>query len=509
MILGSELIVTSLDRETKEIDTMKTTARQRWTALTLLAAIEFMILLDTSIVNIALPAIQAGLHFSEADLGWVQNIYHLIFGGFLLFGGRAADLFGRRKLFLLGLTLFTLGSLLAGEASTAAILLLARALQGLGAAVVIPAEQSLLVTIFTDPQEFNRAFGIWSALGAAGGAFGLVLGGVLTQLLGWPSIFLINVPVGALVFLVSLRFIPESRAEGERKPLDVPGIVTVTPALLLLAYGPALAQTQGFSLSTLGVFAAVVVLLLAFVGIEARSSAPLVSLRLFRLRNLNGANLVSFLIGASHASMFYFLSLYFQQVLFYHALTAALAILPIAGLSIVMAFLVLAKALGRLGFKGVLAGGMVLLAVGSALLARATLPNTYLLDVPPASLILALGLPAVFAASNMAAVTAVEQADTGLASGLVNTTQRIGSGIGIVLLSILFAARVGQLPAHPTPSSLVPGFQVAFLGAAFFAALGAVLTLLIIRGKRGETSASQQTQQEVSSGGHQMRWGHH
>ena len=468
-----------------------------------------MILLDTSIVNIALPSIQTSLHFSEANLGWVQNIYQLVFGSLLLFGGRAADLFGRRKLYLLGLALFTLGSGLSGLAPTAAILLLARALQGVGAAVVIPAEQSLLVTIFTDPQERNRAFGIWGALGAAGGAFGLVLGGVLTQVFGWPSIFLINVPIGAVVLLFSSRFIPESRAEGERKPLDVPGIVTVTPALLLLAYGPALAQTQGFSLSTIGIFVLLVVLLLAFLRIEARSSAPLVPLRLFRLRNLNGANLASFLVGAAHAPMFYFLSLYFQQVLFYTALTAGLAILPIAGLSIVVGFLVMPKALGHLGFKGVLAGGMVLLAGALVLLARAPLPNTYLLDVLPASLIVALGLPAVFVASNMAAVTAVEQADTGLASGLVNTTQRIGSGIGIAVLSVLFAARVGQLPAQPTPSSLVPGFQVAFLGAAFFAVLGAVLTLLITRGKQGETSASQQARLEVPSGGHQARWGHH
>ncbi len=489
---------------------MQTTARQRWTALTLLAVIEFMILLDTSIVNIALPAIQTGLHFSEADLGWVQNIYQLIFGSLLLFGGRAADLFGRRKLYLLGLALFTLGSLLAGFAPTAAILLLARALQGLGAAVVIPAEQSLLVTIFTDPKELNRAFGIWSALGAAGAAFGVVLGGVITQFLGWPWIFLINVPVGVLVFLVSSRFIPESREAGERKSLDVPGILTVTPALLLLAYGPVLAQAQGwFSLATLGVFLGALVLLLTFIGIEARSSAPLVPLRLFRLRDLNGANLVSFLVGASHAPMFYFLSLYLQQALLYNALTAGLAILPIALLSIVIAFLGLAKALGHLGFKGVLATGMALLAVGLLLLARAPLPNTYLLDLLPASLIVAIGLPAAFAGSNIAAVTAVEQADTGLASGLVNTMQRLGSGIGIALLSILFAARVGQLPAHPTPSSLVPGFQVAFLGAAFFAALGAVLTLLIIRGKRGEAPASLETQQEASSGGHQIRVGHH
>src|SRR5260370_13351167 len=490
------------------MQTMQMPERNCWNALALLAAMRFLILLDPSIVKIALPSIQPSLHFSEVDLGWVQNLYQPVFGSLLLFGGRAADLFGRRKLYLLGLALFTLGSLLAGVAPTAAVLLLARALQGVGAAAVIPAEQSLLVTIFTDPQERNRAFGIWGALGAAGGAFGLVLGGVLTQLLGWPAIFLINVPIAALVFLLSPRFIPECREEGTRKALDMPGILTITPALLLLAYGPVLAQTQGFSLSTISVFAALVLLLLAFVGIEARSSAPLVPLRLFRLRDLNGANLVSFLVGAAHAPMFYFLSLYFQQVLFYNALTAGLAILPIAGLRIVIAFLVLAKALGHLGFTGALARGMVLLAVALVLLARAPLPSTYLLDVLRASVIVALGLPAVFAASNIAAVTAVEQADTGLASGLVNTMQRIGSGVGIALLSALFAARVGQLPSHPAPSSLVPGFQVVFLGAAFFAVLGAALTLLIIRGKRGETSASQQAQQEVSSAGHNVRWVH-
>jgi EmrB/QacA subfamily drug resistance transporter len=485
-----------------------TTARQRWTALTLLSAIEFMILLDTSIVNIALPAIQAGLHFSEVDLGWVQNIYQLIFGSVLLFGGRAADLFGRRKLYLLGLALFTLSSLLAGLASTAAILLLARALQGLGAALVIPAQQSLLATIFTDTKERNRAFGIWSALGAAGGAFGVVLGGVLTQVLGWPSIFLINVPIGALVLLLSLRFIPESREEGARKTLDVPGILTVTPALLLLAFGPILAQTQGLSLTTIGVFVLLVLLLLAFVGIEARAVAPLVPLRLFRLRDLNGANLVSFLIGAAHAPMFYFLSLYLQQVLFYPAFTAGLAIVPIALMSTVMAFLVLGKALEHLGFKGVLIGGMALLAAGLVLLARVPLPNTYLLDLLPASLIVALGLPAVFAASNIAAVTAVEPADTGLASGLVNTMQRIGSGVGIALLSALFAARVGQLPAHPAPSSLAPGFQAAFLGAAAFAALGVVLTLLVIRGKQSR-SATPEEQQSAPSDMHQIHLTHH
>src|SRR5690242_3848284 len=265
-----------------------TTARQRWIALILLSAIEFMILLDTSIVNIALPAIKAGLHFSEADLQWVQNAYILIFGGFLLLGGRAADLFGRRRLYLLGLSLFTISSLFAGLAPTGGVLLLGRVLQGVGAALVLPAEQSLLVTIFTDKEEFNRAFGIWGAMGAAGGVFGLLLGGVLTQLVGWPWIFLINVPIGALALLFSLRLLPESRAEDAGQRLDIAGALAVTLAVVLFAYAPIAGQERGWgSPLALGALGLAALLLLVFVGVEARASSPLVPLRLFRIRNAN------------------------------------------------------------------------------------------------------------------------------------------------------------------------------------------------------------------------------
>ncbi|HLJ81218.1 MAG TPA: MFS transporter, partial [Ktedonobacterales bacterium] len=326
---------------TQTMQTMQTTARQRWTALILLAAIEFMILLDTSIVNIALPAIKTGLHLSESDLSWVQNAYLLVFGGFLLLGGRAADLFGRRRLYLLGLSLFTASSLLAGLAPTGGVLLLARALQGIGAAIVLPAEQSLLVTIFTDSDEFNRAFGIWGAVGAAGGIFGILLGGVLIQLAGWPWIFLINVPVGALVLLFSLRLLPESRAEEGERRLDLLGALAVTLAILLFAYAPIAGQEQGWSSpQVLGSLLLAMLLLLAFLGLEARTLAPLVPLRLFRIRNANGANLVSFLVGAAHAPMFYLLSLYFQQALGYDALTAGLAILPVGVVSLLVSFAV-------------------------------------------------------------------------------------------------------------------------------------------------------------------------
>ena len=471
---------------------MTTTARQRWTALVLLAAIEFMILLDASIVNIALPAIKSSLHFSEVDLQWVQNAYILVFGGFLLLGGRAADLFGRRRFYLLGLGLFTASSLLAGVAPTAGILLLARALQGIGAALVLPAEQSLLVTIFTDKDEFNRAFGIWGAMGAAGGVFGLLLGGVLTQLAGLPWIFLINVPVGGLALVFSLRLLPESRAGGPRQRLDVAGALAVTLAVVLFAYAPIAGQERGWgSPLALGALGLAALLLTGFVAFEARASSPLVPLRIFRIRNANGANIVSFLVGAAHAPMFFLLSLYLQQALGYDALTAGLAIVPVGAVSLLFSFLALPQLLDHLGSRGVLVVGLLLLAVALLLFARAPVPSNYLLDILPASVIAAIGLPCSFVGTNIAAVTAVKPDETGLASGLMNTAQRVGSGIGIAILSAVFVARLGSPAAPTTSAALAAGFQAGFLGAAIFAVLGAVLTLVIIRQPKHAPSATE------------------
>ena len=469
---------------------MTTTARQRWTALVLLAAIEFMILLDASIVNIALPAIKSSLHFSEVDLQWVQNAYILVFGGFLLLGGRAADLFGRRRFYLLGLGLFTASSLLAGVAPTAGILLLARALQGIGAALVLPAEQSLLVTIFTDKDEFNRAFGIWGAMGAAGGVFGLLLGGVLTQLAGWPWIFLINVPVGGLALVFSLRLLPESRAGGPRQRLDVAGALAVTLAVVLFAYAPIAGQERGWgSPLALGALGLAALLLTGFVAFEARASSPLVPLRIFRIRNANGANIVSFLVGAAHAPMFFLLSLYLQQALGYDALTAGLAIVPVGAVSLLFSFLALPQLLDHLGSRGVLVVGLLLLAVALLLFARAPVPSNYLLDILPASVIAAIGLPCSFVGTNIAAVTAVKPDETGLASGLMNTAQRVGSGIGIAILTAVFVARIGSSAAPTSSAALAAGFQAGFLGAAIFAILGAMLTLAIIRQPKHVTGA--------------------
>lgn len=488
---------------------MQTTARQRWTALVLLAAIEFMILLDTSIVNIALPTIKAGLHFSESDLQWVQNAYILVFGGFLLLGGRAADLFGRRRFYLLGLAVFTASSLLAGFAPTGGVLLLARALQGAGAAIVIPAEQSMLVTIFTDKDEFNRAMGIWGAMGAAGGIFGLLLGGVLTQLVGWPWIFLINVPIGAAALLLSPRMLPESRAEGERQTLDLVGALSVTGAVVLLAYAPIAGQQQGWgSPLALGALGGSVLLLATFVLIEAHVVSPLVPLRIFRIRNANGANVVSFLVGAAHAPMFFLLSLYFQQVLGYDALTAGLAIVPIGVVSLVFSFLVLPRALDHLGYRGVLAAGMLLLAAGLLLFARIPVPSNYLLDILPASVIVALGLPCAFAGSNIAAVRAVKPEETGLASGLMNTMQRVGSGIGIAVLASVLVARIGAVGPQMSSATLATGFQAGFLGAALFAVLGAVLTLVIIRQPTGALVPDDGEKDLVPAAGRRINFHH-
>lgn len=457
------------------------TARQRWTALGLLAAVEFMMLLDTAIVNIATPAIQASLHLSEAALPWVQNAYLLVFGGFLLLGGRAADLFGRKRLYLLGLSLFTISSLLAGLAPTGGALLAARGLQGIGAAVVLPAEQSLLVSIFTDSEEFNRAFGIWGAIGAAGGLFGILLGGLLTQLAGWPWIFLINVPVGVIALLLSPRLMPESRAQDMRR-LDLAGALAATAAILLLAYAPIVAQQQGWaSVQAFGSLGLAVALALVFVFVEARSPSPLVPLRIFRNRNANGANIVSFLVGAAHAPMFFLLSLYFQQALRYDALTAGLAMLPIAALSLPVGVLLAPRALDHLGARRVLATGLFLLAGGALLFARAPIPNTFVLDILPGSVLMALGLPATFVSLNIVALTAVSQDESGLASGLMNTAQRVGSGIGIAALIAVFVARVGSFGVQVDAATLSAGFRLAFLGAAIFALLGSALALLVIR----------------------------
>ncbi len=460
---------------------MRTTARQRWFALGLLSVVEFMLLLDTAIINIATPAIEAGLRIPEADVSWIQNAYILVFGGFLLLGGRAADLFGRRRFYLLGLGLFTLSSLLAGLAMNETTLLAARGLQGLGAAMVLPAEQSLLVTIFTDKEEFNRAMGIWGAVGGAGGLFGILLGGVITQLAGWPWIFLINAPIGVVAVLLSLRSLPESRGEGEPR-LDLAGALTSTLAIVLIAYAPIVGQERDWgSPVTIGALVAAALLLVAFVVIEARAKAPLVPLRFFRLRNTNGANVVSFLVGAAHAPMFFLLSLYFQQGMRYDAFTAGLAILPIAVATLPVSFLLLPRALEHLGPRGTLATGMFLLAGGIALFARMPLPSDFVRDVLPASLFVAIGLPFSFAGVNIVAVTAVDPSETGLASGLMNTAQRVGSGIGISALLAVFVMGMGTGPAAFSPTHLAVGFRDAFIGAGVFALLGAVLTLTMIK----------------------------
>lgn len=456
----------------------------RRAVLVLLTVVELMVFLDTTVVNVALPAIGAALVLGETGLAWVTNAYQLAFGGFMLFGGRAADLLGRRRVFLAGLGLFTLASLMAGLAPTAWMLILARALQGLGAAVVVPAEVSLLAVTFTEPAEYRTAFGIWSAMGAAGAAAGTAAGGVLTQELGWPAIFLINVPIGLAALAVAPRLLT---ADGDRRRsrrpggLDVSGAVTGTVALLLLGYGLGAITEPHRQIPAWGAVAAGLALGAVFLRVEARAANPLMPLRLYAVRDVTGSAVANFLVGAAHVPAFVLLSLYLQNTQHDSAIAAGLAVLPVALVNIAVSRTLIPVMLARFGARTVLAAGLFLQAVAMVWFARLPDHAHYLVDVLPAAVVFGIGLPAAFVGVTVPAVTAVAPADTGIAAGVVNTTQRVGSGLGVAVLLTLAATWTAHTTSYPA------GIRVAFLGAACFALLGVVATLTIIR---ADTSAA-------------------
>src|SRR3954454_12302057 len=341
-----------------------TLEKRRWIALALLATAQFVVVLDASIVNVALPTIGDALDFSQSNLAWVVNAYVLTFGGFLLLGGRIADLMGRRRVFMSGLVLFALASLAGGLANTETQLIAARAVQGLGAALLSPAALSIVTTTFRDGAERNKALGVWGAVAGAGGAAGVLLGGILTEWLGWEWVLWVNVPVGIGAALLAPTLVAESRAEGDRRAFDVAGALSVTAGLSVLGYALVDASDAGWgSTQTIGLLALAVALLVAFVAIELRSPQPLVPFRIFRLRTLTGANVVGILIGASLFSMFFFISLYMQQVLGYSAIHAGLSYLPLA-LTIIVTAGVASQLVTKVGFKPVLAAGMVFIAAG-------------------------------------------------------------------------------------------------------------------------------------------------
>jgi EmrB/QacA subfamily drug resistance transporter len=459
-----------------------------WLVLVLVCLAQFMVVLDATVVNVALPAIQSDLDMSAADLQWVVNAYTLVFGGFLLLGGRAGDLLGRKRLFLAGVVVFTAASLLNGLATSSEFLIIARGLQGLGGALISPAALSIVTTTFAEGSERTKAMGVWSAIAAGGGAVGLLLGGVLTDVLSWPWVFFVNLPVGVAAFLLSLKYVPESRDAHPHRRFDVAGAVTVTAGLIVLVYGIVKAEEQGWgSLHTIGFVSLAAVLLVSFLVIEARSTHPLVRLSIFLRRTIRSANIVMLIVASALFAMFYFLSLYVQGVLDYSPIEAGLAFVPFT-LGIVIGAGLSQALAKRVGLRSTGILGLVLGAAGMLLLLRLDVTATYTVDLLPSILVMSIGMGLTFVPVTLIATSGIEAGDAGLASGLLNTSQQIGGALGLAVLSTVATsfttdALVGV--ADPTEAqrnaALVDGFQVAYgVGAAFLVA-GAVLLAVLLR----------------------------
>src|SRR6476659_3122839 len=467
-------------------------------ALTLLAMTQFVVVIDASIVNVALPSIGAHLHFSRADLSWVVNAYTLTFGGFLLLGGRLADLLGRRRMFMIGLVVFSLASLAGGLARSEAWLIAARAIPGLGAAIVSPAALSIITTTFAEGAERNRALGIWGAVAGAGGAAGVLLGGILTSGLSWRWVLFVNVPIGLIAAALAPRVLVESRVEGGAKTFDFPGAFTVTAGLSLLVYAVVDAVNAGWgSTATVLRLAGAALLLIAFVVIDQRQRDPLMPFTIFRLRTLRGANIVGLLIGMSLFSMFFFISLYLQDVLHYSPIKTGISYLPLA-VGIIISAGVASQLVTRLGFKLPLIAGMLLIAGGLVWFSQVPASGgSYAADVLGPSLLAAVGLGFSFVPVTIAAVTGTEPHEAGLASGLINTSQQVGGALGLAILATVANSRTQSLldaGVHNTAVALTKGFDRAFLIGAGFAVVGAILAALLIssRDSREHAQAAQQ-----------------
>jgi len=459
---------------------------RRWLALAVIATAQFMVVLDVAIVNVALPSIKTDLHFSEEDLQWVITSYSIFFGGFLLLGGRLADVLGRRRLFMAGLLLFTGASLLNGLAWSEASLITFRSLQGLGAAMLSPAALSILMTTFREGRERNRALGVWGAVAGSGGAAGVLLGGVLTSTFSWPWIFYVNVPVGAAVLAVSPWLLRESRAGLPHRYFDVAGAATITAGLMLLVYGMTRATQHGWGApATIGCLTASGVLIVSFFLVEARSKAPLLPLRILRLRTLAGSNLSGLIAGAAVFSQFFLLTLYMQQVLHYSALRTGVAYIALTLTTIALAA-VAQGLVTRVGVRKVLPVGLTLSAVALVLYAQVPVDGHYFTNLFPGFILSGLGLALTFVPMAIGALTGVRPADAGIASGLISTSQQIGGAIGVAVATTIattFTSHYVTSHAGTTPFSeaaLTHGFEIAFYVLAATAALGALVAALML-----------------------------
>ncbi|HJX47078.1 MAG TPA: MFS transporter [Gaiellaceae bacterium] len=464
-----------------------------WVVLVLICFAQFMVVLDATVVNVALPSIQKDLGMTEANLQWVVNAYTLVFGGFLLLGGRAGDLLGRKRLFLGGVIVFTAASLLDGLSTSSGMLIGARALQGLGAAFISPAALAIISTTFKEGSDRAKALGVWAAIAIGGSAVGLVLGGALTQAFSWPWIFFINVPVGVAVFFFSLRIVPESKDETAHRSFDVPGAITVTGGLMALVYAIVQTEQKGWgSVTTIVTFLIAVALLVGFVLIELRAKAPLVRLSIFRVRSLSAANVTMFLVGSGLFAMFFFNSLYIQRVLGYGPLKAGLAFLPFTAGIMVSAGI--ASAYGpKIGIRLVAAVGMVIAAAGLLLMTRIPVDGTYLTSVLPSLLLVSLGMGAVFVPLTLVATTGLQDEDQGLASGLFNTSQQIGGALGLAILSTIAASHTND----SSKAQLVHGFHWAFAGSSVFV-LGGLFALVTMLRQRDVARIEQMSEDVVT-----------
>jgi len=474
------------DHDLEAIEHATSDSRRRWLALIVLCLGSLMIVLDVTIVNVALPSIREDLGFSETSLAWVVNAYLLTYGGFLLLGGRLGDLFGHRRLFLTGITLFTAASLACGLASSQGFLVGARAIQGLGGATASAVALGLMMNLFTEPAERAKAMGVFGFVAAGGGSLGVLLGGVLTNSLDWHWIFLVNLPIGVLVYLLSLKLLPAGRGAAASGRLDIAGAATVTASLMLAVYAIVNGNQEGWtSGQTLGLLAASVALLAIFLGIESKVSSPLVPLRLFKLRNVATANVVGVLWAAAMFAWFFLSALYLQLVLGYSPLEVGLAFLPANLIMGAFSLGLSAKLVMRYGIRLPLATGLLLAAAGLVLFVRAPVDGSFLVDVLPSMILLGFGAGMAFNPVLLAAMSDVEQSESGLASGVVNTAFMMGGALGLAVLASLAASRSDTLLASGDGRlvALTGGYHTAFVVGAVFAAAAAVIGAALLRVK--------------------------
>jgi EmrB/QacA subfamily drug resistance transporter len=455
-----------------------------WLVLVIACLAQFMVVLDATVVNIALPSVQLGLHFSATNLQWVVNAYTLIFGGFLLLGGRAADLLGRKRLFVAGVILFSAASLLNGVAQSSGMLIVGRGLQGLGGALVSPAALSIVTTTFTDGEQRTKALGVWSAIAASGAAVGLLVGGILTQVASWRWVFFVNVPVGVATIALALRHVAESRVDVEHRSYDVAGAFTVTAGLVTLVYAIVKAQAFGWgSGRTLGLGALAFALLGAFVFIESRSKAPLMRLSIFRIRTLSVADTTLLLVASGMFGMFFFASLYVQEILGYSPLQAGLAFLPVSA-GIMVGAGIAQQLIKRLGVRRVSIGGISLATVGMLILTQLPVHGSYVSDLLVGLLPMSIGMGLTFVPITLLGTSGVTAEDSGLASGLFNTAQQVGGSLGLAILASLAASQTSSLLAAggtDPVAARVSGYHVAFLAAAIMLATGGALLTFVLR----------------------------